>query len=108
MSPSHTLFTEMSRLNIFRLVKGIHCGLKYRFQDMDLIPKILKSSGLVFTSIVHSTIELFHKERKIGKQISLEMLFKILDTDWFCQKLDNEMWIRRGREKAFDKGNQLP
>jgi hypothetical protein len=83
-----------SQLNLY-----IQCGLKYRFQHVDLIPRPFKSSGLVFGSIVHSTIEWFHKKRKMKKQVPLEMLYKILDSDWFCQKLDNEIRYKEGEEE---------
>ena len=83
-----------SQINLYIL-----CGLKYKFQYMDLIPRPFKSSGLVFGSIVHSTIEWFHKQRKMGKHPSLEMLYKILGADWFCQKLDNEIRYKEGEEE---------
>ncbi len=84
-----------SQINLY-----LQCGLKYRFQYVDLLPRPFKSSGLVFGSVVHSTIEWFHKQRKQGKQVSLERLFKILESDWFCQKLDNEIRYKEGEEES--------
>ncbi len=83
-----------SQINLY-----IQCGLKYRFQYVDLIPRPFKSSGLIFGSVVHSTIDWFHKQRKMGKQVSLETLGKILGADWFCQKLDNEIRYKEGEEE---------
>jgi putative RecB family exonuclease len=83
-----------SQINLY-----IQCGLKYRFQYIDQIPRPFKSSGLVFGSVVHSPIEWFNKQRKMGRQVSLEMLYKILEADWFCQKLDQEIRFKEGEEE---------
>jgi len=77
----------------------IRCGLKYKFQYVDRIPRPFKSSGLVFGSVVHSAIEWFQKQRKMGKQPTLETLYKILGADWFCQKLDTEIRYEKGEEE---------
>ncbi len=55
-----------SQINLY-----IQCGLKYRFQYVDLIPRPFKSSGLVFGAVVHSTTDWFHKQRKTGKRVAL-------------------------------------
>ncbi len=83
-----------SQINLY-----LQCGLKYRFQYVDLIPRPFKSSGLVFGGVVHSTIDWFHKQRKMGRRPSLEIIHKILDADWFCQKLDNEIRYKEGEEE---------
>ncbi|MBM4305156.1 MAG: PD-(D/E)XK nuclease family protein [Deltaproteobacteria bacterium] len=84
-----------SQINLY-----LQCGLKYKFQYVDLIPRPFKSSGLVFGSVVHSTIDWFHKQKMIGKRPSLEMLYKILRADWFCQKLDSEIRYKEGEEEG--------
>jgi CRISPR/Cas system-associated exonuclease Cas4 (RecB family) len=83
-----------SQINLY-----IQCGLKYRFQYVDRAPRPFKSSGLVFGSAIHSTIEWFHKQRKMGKQVSLEKLYKILESDWFCQRVEDEVRYREGEEE---------
>ncbi len=83
-----------SRINLY-----LQCGLKYQFQYIDQLPKPFKPSGLLFGSVVHSTIEWFQKKRKMGKQPTLEALYKILEADWFCQKLDTEIRYKEGEEE---------
>ena len=84
-----------SQINLY-----IQCSLKYRFQYVDLIPRPFKSSGLVFGAVVHSTIDWFHKQRKMGKRPSLDQVYKILDSDWFCQKLDHEIRYKEAEEEG--------
>jgi len=84
-----------SQINLY-----LQCGLKYKFQYVDLIPRPFKPSGLVFGGAIHSTIDWFHKQRKIGKRPSLDLIYKILDADWFCQKLDNEIRYKEGEEET--------
>jgi len=72
-----------SQINLY-----LQCPLKYRFQYVDQIPKPFKPSGLVFGSVIHSALEWFHKERLKGNGVSLEKLFKIFETDWYCQKVE--------------------
>jgi putative RecB family exonuclease len=84
-----------SQINLY-----LQCGLKYKFQYVDQIPRPFKSSGLVFGGVVHSTIDWFHKQRKMGKQPTLELLYKILNADWFCQRLDNEIRYKEGEEET--------
>jgi hypothetical protein len=90
---------SIDHLSATQLNLYIQCGLKYRFQYVDQIPRPFKSSGLVFGSVVHSTIEWFQKKRKIGKQPTLEALYKILETDWFCQKVEDEIRYKEGEEE---------
>ncbi len=83
-----------SQLNLY-----IQCGLKYRFQYVDQLPKPFKPSGLVFGSVVHSAVEWLHKEKKQGRSVSLERLYKILETDWFSQKIEGEIRYRDGEKE---------
>ena len=90
----------MDHLSASQINLYLQCGLKYKFQYVDLIPRPFKSSGLVFGSIVHSTIDWFHKQRKMRRHPSLEMLYKILEADWFCQKLDTEIRYKEGETEG--------
>jgi len=67
------------------------CSLKYRFQYIDELPKTFKSSGLAFGSVMHSSLEWFHKEMMKGKEIPIEALYKIFEVDWYAQKADVEI-----------------
>jgi len=83
-----------SQINLY-----IQCSLKYRYQYIDHIPKPFKPSGLAFGSVMHSAIEWFHKERMKKREISLDRLLKILETDWFSQKVDNEIRYKDGEDE---------
>jgi putative RecB family exonuclease len=84
-----------SQINLY-----LQCSLKYRFQYVDHIPRPFKSSGLAFGSVIHSTIDWFHKERKKGRQVSLERFYKILETDWFCQRVDDAIRYKEGENEG--------
>ena len=75
-----------SQINLYLM-----CSLKYRFQYIDRLPKPFKSSGLVFGSVIHSSLEWLHKERLRKKEPSLERLLKIFETDWFSQTVEAEI-----------------
>jgi len=75
-----------SQINIYLL-----CSLKYRFQYIDRLPKPFKSSGLVFGSAIHSSLEWLHKERLKKTMPSIEKLLKIFEADWFSQTVEAEI-----------------
>ena len=80
-----------SQINLY-----LQCSLKYKFQHIDEIPKPFKPSSLAFGSVMHSTLSWFHKERMYKRDVSLEKLYKIFDTDWFAQKVDTEIRYKEG------------
>ena len=73
-----------SQINVYML-----CGLKYKFQYIENLPKLFKSSALVFGSAFHSALSWLYKEELAGRNVSVEMLYKIFDADWYSQKTDN-------------------
>ena len=75
-----------SQINLFLL-----CGLKYRYQYVEKLPKPFKSSGLVFGSALHSTISWVHKKEMEGKKVSPDLVLRIFDADWYSQKTDEEI-----------------
>jgi putative RecB family exonuclease len=83
-----------SRINLYLL-----CSLKYKFQYVDKLPKPFKSSGLVFGSALHSTLSWFFKERVNGNGISLGRLYRILEADWYAQKMDTEVRYKNGEDE---------
>jgi len=84
-----------SQINLY-----IQCSLKYKYQYIDQIPKPFKPSGLAFGSVMHSAIEWLHKERIKGKQVSLERLYKIFETDWFSQRVDTRIQFKDGEDEV--------
>ncbi len=80
-----------SQINLYLL-----CSLKYKFQYVDQLLKPFKSSGLVFGSAMHSTLSWFAKEKMNGNGISLERLYRILEADWYAQKVDQDIRYKEG------------
>jgi putative RecB family exonuclease len=78
----------------------LQCGLKYRFQYIDQLPKPFKASGLALGSAVHSALAWLHKEIMRGREVSLEKLFRTFEADWFSQSLDSEIRYRDGEHEA--------
>ena len=93
-----------SQINLYLL-----CGLKYRFQYLDKLPKPFRSSALAFGSAVHSALAWLHSERKNGIAPSLEQLHKIFDADWYSQRIETEMQYKDGDEesKLAEQGKEM-
>jgi putative RecB family exonuclease len=85
-----------SQINLYLL-----CSLKYKFQYVDKLPKFFKSSGLVFGSAIHSVLSWLFKEKLNGNggQITLERLYRILEADWFAQKIDQVIRYKNGEDE---------
>ncbi len=84
-----------SQINVYLL-----CGLKYRFQYVDRLPKPFKSSGLAFGSVIHSTIDWFHKHRIEQRQVTLEQMYRILEADWYCQQCEEKIRFKDGEDQG--------
>jgi len=80
-----------SQINLY-----LQCGLKYKFQYIDLLPKTFRPAALAFGSAFHVALAWFHEQKMIGREISVETLFKIFDADWYCQKIDVEIRFKDG------------
>ena len=87
----------------------LECSLKYKFQYIDELPKPFKSSGLAFGSSIHSSLEWLHKQQLQGNPVSLEKLYKILESDWYCQKVDTRIEYKNGEtwENLFLKAKEM-
>ena len=83
-----------SQINLYTL-----CSLKYKFQYIDEIPKSFKPSGLALGSAIHSALSWLNKGRMNGRNGSLEKLYKIFDSDWYCQKVETEIRFKDGEEE---------
>ena len=84
-----------SQINLY-----IQCSLKYQYQYVDQIPRPFKPSGLAFGSVMHSAIEWFHKERIKKKEVSLDRLLKIFETDWFSQRVGTQIRFKDGEDEV--------
>ncbi len=82
-----------SQINLYLL-----CGLKYRFQYVDKLPKPFKPSGLAFGSVIHSSVDWFHKQRIQKRQVSLDDLYRIMEADWYSQQCEEEIKFKEGED----------
>lgn len=87
-------YLSASRINLY-----MQCSLKYKFRYIDKLPVPFKSSGLVFGSAVHSALDWLHRERMNGNGISLERLYRILEADWYAQKLELDIRFKEGEDE---------
>ena len=83
-----------SQINLYLL-----CGLKYKFQYIDNLPKPFKSSALAFGSVFHSTLSWIHNQRMSGRDVTRETLYRIFDADWYCQKADTDIRYKEGEKE---------
>jgi putative RecB family exonuclease len=77
---------SVSQINLYRT-----CSLKYRFQYIDQLPRLVRAGGLVFGSAIHKALEWLNKTRKAGEQPTLEALLRVFEADWHAQCLDGEI-----------------
>lgn len=89
----------IDHLSASQIILYILCSLKYRFQYVDKLPRPFKSSGLAFGSVMHSSLDWFHKQRKQKRDVSLDDLCKILRADWFCQRCEDEIRYKDGEDE---------
>src|SRR5215467_2231944 len=92
---------SVSQINLYRT-----CSLKYRFQYIDQLPRLVRAAGLVFGSAVHKALEWLHKARKPGPQPRFEDLLRVFEADWHAQCLDGEIRFAEdtSREALLVKG----
>lgn len=83
-----------SQINLYLL-----CGLKYRYQYIDQLPKPFRPSALVFGSVLHSALQWFHDEKMKGKEVRLETLYRIFDADWYSQKMGETIRFKEGEQE---------
>jgi putative RecB family exonuclease len=95
---------SVSQINLY-----LTCSLKYRFQYIDRLPRLVQSAGLVFGSAMHKALEWLHKERRDGRNPPLPEVLRVFDADWHAQLLDAEVIFPDddSKEKLVHKGKEL-
>ena len=93
-----------SQINLY-----LQCGLKYKYQYIDLIPKSFTPSALAFGSAFHSTLDWFHKRLIQGKSTALENLYQIFDVDWYTMRIDTNIKYKviETEEQLLSMGRDL-
>lgn len=82
---------QLDHLSSSQLRLYLQCPQKYQFQYIDLIPKKFRPSALAFGSALHSALSWFHKAELAGAKVSQEQLAKVFETDWYSQKVDEDI-----------------
>ncbi len=90
---------ELDHLSASQINLYLLCGLKYRFIYVDKLPKPFKPSGLAFGSVIHSTVDWFHKQQIQKRRVALDDLYRILEADWYCQKCEDEIRYKEGEDE---------
>jgi putative RecB family exonuclease len=100
---------KIDHLSASQLTLYLQCSLKYRFQYLDKLPKPFKPAGLAFGSVIHSALDWFHKQKVNGNGVTLEMLIKIFDADWFSQCVEAEVRFKDKEAGAglIEMGRQM-
>lgn len=83
-----------SQINLYLL-----CSQKYKYTYIDGLPKPFRSSALAFGSAFHSALSWLHTQRMKKNPVSVEMLFKIFETDWFSQRVETDIHYKEGEEE---------
>jgi putative RecB family exonuclease len=99
----------MDHLSKSQISLYLDCSLKYKFQYVEKLPKSSQPSGLTFGSCIHSSIEWLHKQKMIGKPVTLEALYRIFASDWFCQKSEISISYKNGEteDTLLLKGKEI-
>jgi putative RecB family exonuclease len=95
---------SISQINLY-----LTCSLKWRFQYLDRLPRLVQSANMVFGSAVHKALEWLHKERRNGRNPPLDELLRVFEADWHAQLLGEEVIFPDddGKDKLLFKGKEL-
>lgn len=89
----------MDHLSSSQITLYLQCGLKYKYQYVDLLPRAFRPSALAFGSVLHSALQYFHEEQMKGKTVSLDLVYRIFDADWYSQKLSAKIRFKEGEQE---------
>ncbi len=92
---------RIEHLSASQLILYLQCSLKYRFQYIDKLPRPFKSASLAFGSVIHSSLDWFHRQKVNGNGINLEMLLKVFETDWFSECVETDIRYKDKETAAF-------
>lgn len=72
-------------ISVSQITLYLVCSLKYRFQYIDRLPKLIQSASLAFGSAIHAALQWLHKERKKGRTPPLDEILRVFEGDWEAQ-----------------------
>ena len=102
--------TTISHLSSSQIRLYLQCGLKYRYQYIDNLPRLFRPAALAFGSALHSALSFLHTAMINGNGISLEKLIKVYETDWYSQTVETDMHYKdgEGADKLLPLGREMP
>ena len=71
----------LSHLSASQLTLYLTCSLKFRFQYIDKLPRILKSANQVFGLAMHAALQWLHVELKNGRKPPLDEVLRVYEAD---------------------------
>lgn len=90
--------------------KYMDCSLAYKFSKIDKIPWEYKSDALELGSVIHKVIEMYYRQKMIGKRLSLVDIHKLFEKMWFAA-LEKNPAIQFGKGRtpasALEQGKEL-
>lgn len=89
----------MDHLSSSQITLYLMCGLKYKYQYLDKLPKSFRPSALAFGSAIHSALAWYNSERLKGNGVPIDTLYKVFDADWYSQKAELEVRYKEGEQE---------
>lgn len=101
--------TTINHLSSSQIRLYLQCGLKYRYQYIDNLPRLFRPAALAFGSALHSALSFLHTARINGNTISLEKLIKVYETDWYSQTVETDLHYKdgEGADKLLPLGREM-
>ena len=76
---------RLSHLSASHLTLYLTCSLKFRFQYLDLLPRIGKNANQVFGLAMHAALQWLHRELKRSRKPPLDEVLRVYEADWHAQ-----------------------
>ncbi len=101
---------RLSHLSASHLTLYLACSLKFRFQYLDLLPRLTKSANQVFGLAMHAALQWLHREMKRGRKPPLDEVLRVYEADWLAQTLPGSEVVFKDNdteETFLVKGKEL-
>lgn len=99
---------RLETLSASALSLYISCSLKFRFQYVDRLPRLFRSSNQVFGTAMHAALEWLHKELRNLRKPPLDEILRVFEADWHAQLVDGDIRFEDDDPAALVvKGKQL-
>ena len=93
-------------ISVSQITLYLTCSLKYQFQYVDKLPRLIKGSNMAFGGAVHAALEWLHKELKRGRTPPLDEVLRVFEGDWYAQG-EIDLSGDEDADKLLLKGKEL-